>query len=315
VRLTRREAVAAAGGFAALLAGCGGSEDEGPQARDVARRSIAIDFASYYAPIEDLRRLVEARAAQRGASVLFSSDPSGSPAQLASLRKLTGERGGFKVVVVAAFDPTAVAAIVADARTRDIDVVSFITPVAGTRAAIALDADRAAALLARDVARRGLDAVTLIAPPARSPVPNPFLPYAAGASRALAAELGRAGIDVTRTVVAVGAADAALAVGDARAVLAWNDETALGAAQAVGRSGYVGAIADPAVTGRPTLDALDGPGPLTCVISPRLSALADALVDVPLALLRGQKPPSAPIALQRLVRGSSAVTGARQDYA
>ena len=315
--LTRREAVIAAGGLAAALAGCGsgGSDEQGPQARDLARRSIAIDYASFYAPIDDLKRLVRARAAQRGASVLFSSDPSGGPAQLASLRKLTGTRSGFRAVVVAPFDAAAADPIVEAAVARGTDVISFITPLASQSAAISVDASAAARLLAADARRRGIDRVTLVAPPAVSPIPDPFLPYAKAASTALRTELARAQITVGSTVTALGAADATQAVGDARAVLTWNDATALGAAKAVGRDGYVGALGAPAVTGRAALDALDGPGPLRCLVAPRLAALADALVDLPYALLHGGRETTAVVPAVRMTRGSAAARAARSDYA
>ncbi len=329
--LTRRGALARAarmGAGAGLLglAGCGDVHRRGAEELATARSSIAIDHASFYAPIEDLRRLVQGEARRRDARVLFSADPSGAPAQQASLRRLTAADSGFRVVVVAPFDPTAVAPLLGAARGRGMDVVGLVTPVAHQSAAILVDGAGAAGLLAADAARwaggHAGGGVLLVAPPARSPVPDPFHPYARGAAVALARAVEAAGLRVAGRVEALGAADAAPAVRGAlaahpgvRVVLTWNDATALGTAGVVRRADYVGALGAPAVTGRAALAALEGPGPLRCLVAPRLAALAEALVALPLGLLRGAAPRSTTLRAQTLVRGGAAARAARADYA
>jgi len=329
--LGRREALLRAGRLVAgatLLgaAGCGSGPGEGPQARDVARRSIAIDYASFYAPIEDLRRLVQERAKRRGALVLFSADPSGVAVQRTSLRKLTGETGGFRVVVVAAFDAAAVAPIVAAAVDRDVKVVSYVTPLAGQTAAISVDGAGAAGLLAADArawaAANDARSALVVAPPERSPVPDPFLPYASGASRALVEALADGPLRVAATTRALGAPDGEQVVRAVRrehpnvdVVLTWNDATALGAAQALPRGGYVGALGAPAITGPAVFEALAGLGPLRCLVAPRLSQLADALVDLPLDLAQGGQARDRVVPLRVFHRRTDAARAALGDYA
>lgn len=327
--VTRRDALRLGLGAAATLglAGCGGRNGplEGPHADAVARTSIAIDHASYYAPIQDLTRLVQARAHARDVSVLFSTDPAGSAAQVASLKGLTGERGGFRVVVVAPFDAAAVDPIARSAIERGLKIVSYITPLAHQTAAISVDPAAVARLLAEHaVARGGRRDVLLVAPPATSPIPDPFFPYARAAAAATARAAAAAGLRAVATITALGTPDAEQAVRAARAahpgvdtVLAWNDATALGAARAVPADGYVGGLGAPAITTAAALRALDDDdgGPLRCLVAPRLSALADALVDLPSALLKGSTPPSGSVAPQRFTRGAQATRAALADYA
>lgn len=332
--LTRREALRRGAGLALLASGglltaCGGDEPLGPQAEAIARRSIAIDYASYYAPYPDLRRLVEARAHRRGALVRFSDDPSGAAAQAQSLRRLTGEHGGFRVVAVAPFDAAAVDPIAADAIGRGVKIVSHLVPLAHQTAAIAVDETRAAALLAdhaRAWARRSgrSGGVLIVGPPERAVVPDPFLPCSAKVRAALERELAPGALGDVATTTAVGEADAAQAVAAAlRAdpridvVLTTADTTALGAAQAIGgrEGGYVGAVAAAGISGPAALETLDGgTGPLRCLVAPRLRDLAHALVDVPLGLLRGARPSGLEVLAARLTPGSAEIDRFRSDY-
>ena len=325
--ITRRTALRLAAGSGVLaLAGCGNDASrEGTRAREVARTSIAIDHASFYAPIDDLRALVRRRAAERGAAVLFSDDPSGAPAQAASLRRLTGADGGFGAVVVAPFDAGALAPIVRAARGRDIHVIGYVVPVPGQDASIAVDAEGAGRQLAEHAAdwarRQGSRGAIVLTPPPTAVVPDPFLPYARTASTALVAALGKAGLDVAATVNALGRADATPAVAAARraapgtdVVLTWNDATALGAASALGDDAYVGGLCAPAVSGLAAFDALAGDGPLRCLVAPRLSELADALVDFPYALLGGAPGRTVTVPARRYTRRSAAAAAARGDY-
>jgi ABC-type sugar transport system substrate-binding protein len=316
------------------LVGCGSTYDgskDGPQAKAIARTSIAIDYASYYAPIKDLRRLVLARAKAVGAKVTFSDDASGSPAQLASLRRFTGATGGFKVVVVAPFDAAAVDPIAAKATASGVSVVSYLTPLAHQTTGITVDSGAKA--LTTDAARwakrsgsRGQ--VLLITPPAQQTVPDPFLAYATQNAYDLKSAIRpdstlTGNLQVAATAQAIGEADAAqLVLAERKAhpgidlVLTWSDATALGASQALPRSGYVGALGAPAVSDPRTLRMIaSGRGPLRTVVAPRLADLASALVDAPFALLRGDPKKATTVPVQTFTKGAAATRAALADYA
>jgi hypothetical protein len=325
--LTRRAALVRFGlGGAALALGAAGCGDDvgplkGEHTEEVARTSIAIDYASYYAPVKDLTRLAQARAAERRLALRFSADAAGAAAQVASLKALTGARGGFKVVVVAPFDAAALASVVEDAAGRGIAIVSFVSPLPGATVAIRVDPAGAARRLVAHAAGEGKRRVLLVAPPARSPVPDPFFGSASQLADALAAEVARAGLDVVGSVTALGTPDAEAAVRGAAgkgadAVLTWNDATALGAAAAVPRDGYVGGLGAPAVTTAAALRALDGDGPLRCLVAARVADLARALVDVPAAVLAQRAVPAGGVVPARvLLRGGAATRAALGDYA
>lgn len=325
--LTRRQALVRAGlGGAALALGAAGCGDDagplsGEHTDEVARTSIAIDYASYYAPVKDITRLARERAAARKLALRVSDDAAGAAAQVASLETLTGARGGFKVVVVAPFDASALAGVVRDATGRGVAIVAFVSPLPGATAAISVDATGAARRLVAHAAGEGARRVLLVLPPARSPVPDPFFGYGAAAGRALVAEVARAGLEVAGTVTALGTPDATAAVkgaarrADADAVLAWNDATALGAAAAVARDGYAGGLGAPAVTTAVALRALDASGPLRCLVAARVSDLARALVDVPAAVLARRAVPAGGVVPARVfTRGSAATRAALADY-
>ena len=322
--LTRRAALVRFGlGGAALALGAAGCGDDvgplkGEHTEAVGRTSIAIDYASYYAPVKDVTRLAQARGAERKLALRFSADAAGAAAQVASLKALTGDRGGFRVVAVAPFDAAALAGVIKDATGRGIAIVSFVSPLPGATAAIRTDPAAAARRLVAHAAGEGKRRVLLVVPPARSPVPDPFFGYASQLARALPAEAARAGLDVAGTVTALGTPDAEAAVrGAARAdaVLTWNDATALGAAAAVPRDGYVGGLGAPAVTTAAALRALDGDGPLRCLVAARVADLAGALVDVPAAVLAKRAVPAGGLVPARVfLRGGAATRAALGDY-
>lgn len=298
-------------GLPAALGGCGGGGQLNTQSRAVAGRSIAIDYASYYAPIDDLRRLVLARARATGASVTFSDDPAGAPAQAASLRTLTGDRGGFRVVVIAAFDAATVEPIAAAALKRGIAIVSYVTPLRHQTALIEVDPARTGALLATNAAAwanahvGGHGSVLLVVPPSGVSVPDPFVAGAARSEPAIRATLAARSpnLRIAATAAAYGTPDARQAVGQALSahpdvgiVLCWNDATAVGAAGALRDRApagdhsrlYAGGQGAPAITTGAALTELGRDDVLRCLVAPRLRDLADALVDLPRAVLRNQ---------------------------
>ncbi|MDQ6751403.1 MAG: substrate-binding domain-containing protein [Actinomycetota bacterium] len=337
--LLRVAAGAALGiGLPAALGGCGGGDKLNAQRKAVAGRSIAIDYASYYAPIDDLRRLVLARAQRTGASVTFSSDPSGAAAQLASLRTLAGHRGGFRVIVTAAFDAAAVDPIAAAAIKRGIKIVSYVTPLGHQTAAIEVDPARTGALLAMNAAGwsharlGGRGSVLLVVASTGETVPDPFVAGAARSEAAIRSTLAaRApGLRIAGTATAYGTPDARQAVAqslaahpDARVVLCWNDATAVGAAQALRDRHpagdrtrlYAGGQGAPAITAAQTLAQLRRDEVLRCLVAPRLGDLADALVDVPSSLLRNQPARSFAPRIEVLTPTSDQLRSYERDYA
>jgi ABC-type sugar transport system substrate-binding protein len=325
-------------GLPAALAGCGGGSELNSHTKAVARRSIAIDYASYYAPIDDVRRLVLERAKQAGITVTFSNDPAGSAAQLASLRTLTGERGGFKVVVIAAFDAASVDPIAAAALKDGIEIVGYVTPLTHQTTAIEVDPARTGALLATHASAWGAShlggrgSVLLVVPPAGQTVPDPFVAGAAKSEPAIRSTLAAKapGLRVAATAAAYGTPDARQAVGKAlssnpgvRIVLCWNDATAVGASQALRdhhpageRSRlYAGGQGAPAITTRAVLGRLRHDDVLRCLVAPRLRDLANALVDVPRGLLRNQPAANLAPPIKVLTATSSALRAYERDYA
>lgn len=332
---SRRVAAGAVGASVgvALLAGCGSNRaaEDGAQSKQVKRTSIAIDYASYYPPIADIQRLATARAAAKGLAVTFSSDSAGAAAQAASLRTLTGARSGFGVVVVAPFDAAAAARAITPAQANGIKVVSYLQEVRGAAAAISVSPSAAATQLVTDAAgardqtpkaaqrKRFL----VVGAPATSPVPDPLAALGRASTAATVDALRTVGVIDPPTVTALGAADAEQAVRAAVAespgldtVLTWNDATALGAAQALGRRGYVGALALGGISAPGALRQLRRGGtPLREIVAPRLGDLATALVDVPANVLAGRTPPGEIVEAQRFTRAAPATRAALADYA
>ncbi|HEY4280985.1 MAG TPA: substrate-binding domain-containing protein [Conexibacter sp.] len=328
-----------AGPLPALLAACGGGDTPlGPHASAVAGRAIGIDYASFYLPIEDVQRLVLARARTRGARVTFSSDASGSSAQLANLTDWTGERGGFRVLVIAPFDASAVDPLAARAISGGIDVVSYGVPLSHQTAAVATDAAASGQALARDAASfvtgtlGGAGRALIVRPPTDSQAPDQFAARAAPSERALRAELAQRapGLKIAGTATAQSSADAETAVQAAllqfpsvSVVLCWNDTTAVGAARAL-RSAhprsawprlYAGGQGAPAIASAATITALRDDPALRCIVAPRLRDIANALVDVPYSLLRNAQPHDVNPPLAALTPRSPQLAAFASDYA
>ncbi len=327
-------------GATGVLAACGeDARESGPEALAVARRSIAIDYASYYAPIADLRRLAGQRARARGAAITFSADAAAASAQLATLRRWTGPRGGFHALVVAPFDAAAVAPIADAALKRGVKIVSLGASLPHETAHIGIDADRAGRLLARDAARwaqrtlGGGAQVLLVRPPAHPAVPGPFASLAPRAERALLDELAQRApaLDAVAATEGQGSADTQAAVARAlrnyphvRVVLCWGDAAASGAARALARHAptseharlYVGGIAVPGIATRATLATLRSGGILRGLVAPRLRDVADALVDLPYGLLHGRAPHDVSVPLQALSAATpQPIAAYASDYA
>jgi ABC-type sugar transport system substrate-binding protein len=308
------------GAAASLLGACGSSPSSpklGRETKALARRSVGIDYASFYAPFPDMQRLVQERARELGAAVTFSDDAAGAAAQTAQLRQWTGDRGGFRAIAVAPFDRTAVEPIAADALEAGVAIVGYVTQLKNQTAGIVVDRGAAGRTLAEHAARRGDGGVLVVRPPTPPVVPDAFAVGFADAEAAI-----RRVVDVRATVEATAEADARATISRAlradpslRTILCWNDTTALGAAAVAGAGRYVGAVGAPSLTGRAAITALRRGGPLQCVVAARLADLADALVEVPLAFARGQKPGSRTVPVTRLTRGSPQLARFAADFA
>ncbi len=290
------------------LAGCGDKRFANQSLKAAQKRAVAIDYASYYAPIEDVRRLVRARAHNVGAQLTLSDDPAGVAAQVANLKRWTASQGDFRAIAVAPFDAAAVAPVVAGA--KGVAIVSFITAIEGQAAAITVDQARAGARLAA-LAPDG--PVLLVAPPEGAAVPSPFAPGWAAAARAI----GRT-LTVEATVAAQAVDDARAAVAAALSpaitgILCWNDACAQGAAQAAGGR-WVGALGAPGLSGSDSITALRR-GRIDALVTPRLRDLTDALVDLPLAYASGGDPGSKTVPFVALGRRSRALDAFASDFA
>ena len=321
------------------LAGCAdGSRAPGSQAKAVADRSIGIDYASYYPPFADLHRLVIDHSRTRRAAVTFSNDRAGGRQQAETLDKWTTPKGGFRVLAIAPFDAAAAATAVRRARANDIDVVSFLVPIEGQSAGIVVDPVASARMLAkhasewvRGTAEGGTD-VLLVRPPTNPAVVDPFAQLAPRAEAALTTELSRLAprLRMLAATEAQSSGDARLAVlraleqfPRARMVLAWNDATASGAADALSarhgsatrRALYSGGLAAPAVSTPAILRQIKANTPLRCIVSPRLRDVAEALVDVPLGILRGEAPKDLRVAAHALDADSAELRRFERDYA
>lgn len=313
-RLDRRRFLQAGGAAAAsvalpsVLAACGDPEP-GPIERAVARRSIGIDYASYYPPVQDIHQLVRARARELGAAITFSHDESGAAAQRRNLESWTGPRGGFRAIAIAPFDAASVESIAAQAIDDDIAVVSYLVPLRNQTAAISVDPDTAAAMLADEVrhwAHGRPGQALLVRPPDRSPTPDPFATLAPATERALRRSLAERApqIQLVAATQAQGQDDARAAVvralrdyPDITLALAWNDNTAIGAATALEQASaappadlFAGAVAVPGIAGKANLQAIANADIRLSVVAPRLRDLANRLVDMPFALLHNHQP-------------------------
>jgi ABC-type sugar transport system substrate-binding protein len=302
------------GAGATLLAGCAGGKSDkrlNTQLRATARRTVAIDYASYYAPYEDFKRLVNARAEAVGAQVTFSSDPNAVKDQVKQLQVWMGDRGGFNVIAVAPYDVAAVEPLAAAALKRGIAIVSYVTPLEHQSAGIVVDRAEAGRLLAADAAKHGRRAL-IVRPPSKPQVPLPFAPGFADAERAIGGI-----VEIAATVEALADPDAIPSVEEAlrqdpsiELILCWNDLTAIGAGTAAGDR-YVGGLGAPSLSDPRSL-RLHG---VDALVTASLTELADAIVDVPFAYAQGKKAGSRTVPVKLVKKGSPELEALRKDFA
>ena len=191
--------------------------------------------------------------------------------------------------------------------------MSYVTPLKHQSAGIVVDRAEAGRLLATEAAKHGKRAL-IVRPPSEPAVPLPFAPGFAAAEQAIGGI-----VDVVATVEAQADADAIAAVGSAlqadrsiEVILCWNDLTAIGAANAGNGNVYVGGIGAPSLSDPRALRFRQG---LECLVAARISDLANALVDLPLAYAAGEKPGSRTVPLSAIKKGSGEAEVFGADFA
>jgi ABC-type sugar transport system substrate-binding protein len=296
-------------------------------------------------PLGDLVRLVTARARTAGVQPVLSpaegtldltppADLTSYTANQVEVDPATGKHPPKTGVAVAGpFRPAAMAPVAVDAAKRGVKLVSYLVPFEPRAAMIAVDAAALGALLAAHAAswargHAGHPGVLLVEPTMHNE--DAFSQSATVSMRALRSMLARLAPDLR--IVGSVAADVGLTSNpkvakrlrsdpDVRLVLCWSDDTALGVVKAlrslhpaIGDDFYVGGLGTPALTSRATIDELQRGDVLRAVIAARPKALADAIVDLSHALLRGTSPGDIHIEPQTLTRGSAALAAHAADY-
>ncbi len=302
--------------------------------------AYAIDANGTSPPLGDLARLLTQRARATGMTPVLTA--AAGPTLQADVRRQT-RRGIYdpasnrtppvnSLVVVGALAPGALDPIAAAAMRRGVKIVSYPLALPHRTAAVVADPARGARLLGDDAAAwahahgRDHGHALLVLPPPEFDAVNPYAARAATIERALRAALAAHAPGV-RVTTATGAYPAGGARAVTRAlqtdprlsiVLAWDDDTALGAAQALKATDgprFAGALGAPAVTSRATLDALGRDGPLNAVVAVDPRDLADALVDLPRALLRGARPRDVELPWRTLTARSPTLAAYARSYA
>jgi ABC-type sugar transport system substrate-binding protein len=307
--------------------------------------SYVIDATGTSPPASDLARLIAARA--RSVGMAPSLTATGS-LQIAADLRLQSALGPFDpqtnrtpavsgLIAVGAVDPGAIGPILATAIRRGVNVVSYPLALRHRTAAIVVDPARGATTLAAQAAAwmrahgGAPGKMLLVLPSPDAAAVNPYATQGPAIERAVRAVLARRAPEVAlATTTGFGApsgratvAQALAAEPDTRVVLAWDDDTALGAAQALRTHAaarqreplYVGALGAPAVTSRATFRELERGDVLRVVVAASPRDLANALVDLPHALLGGRPARDVILELQTLTPRSPALAKYSRDYA
>jgi ABC-type sugar transport system substrate-binding protein len=327
----------------AALAACGRTV---PRFVDRIGYQIDASIGEGNVSLTELVPLLKARArATEMDPVLNQVAPGHMPALLREQTALgnydpqTNERPPVnRLVVFTAVEPGALEPIAAQALARGVKIVPYPRPLRHQTAAIVFDTPGAAAALARQAAAwarerlGGQGRVLLALPSSECAGENALCAEGDAIEQAWRAALTREapGLQVTTNDEAVGelggAEELAPLVRRQRIdiVLAWSDEVATGLARALRRQPpahapaggpFVGALGAPTVVSRTTLAELQRRGPLHVVVAARLSDLANAMVDLPHALLHGAPPRNTALAAWTLTPGSTALAAYSRDYA
>jgi ABC-type sugar transport system substrate-binding protein len=287
-------------------------------------------------PVNDLAPLVSARAYALKMRVTLTNDwdLATQTAVNPVFDPVTNRYPPNNALVVAlAINVAETEPTLAKALEHGVKIVSYPVAVRNQTAAITVDAAQAAVILATHagqwaVARlSGRGGVLLVLPPPAE-TDSPYASAGPDIERAVRETIARVSPRITLEATieadssnAYGVVSAALRSHPAtRIVLVWDDATSIPAAEALRRHGsaegrlYVGALGLPAVMSNATLDALAGRGVLRAVVAPRVRDLADAMVDLPHALLNGGPIGDVRLALEILTPDSAALAAYSGDY-
>jgi len=316
------------------LAACGTTTAVHPN-----RSEYAIDANGTSPPIGDLARLIAARARQRAMAPTLSALGSQLTPPALAVQTRPGRFDpqtnttppATGLVIVGTANPDALEPVAATAIRHGAQIVSYPTALAHRTAAVIADVNTGAGALAQQAGawargRLGGDGrVLLVLPPAGAAI-NPYAAFPADTEDALRTALAREapGLAVAGVTQAQFAAGGRAAVAqalathpDVRVVLVWDDDTAVGAAQAArGRADmFVGGLGAPAVTSRATFAELHRGDVLRVIVAVRVRDLANALVDLPHSLLAGAPPSNVTLPWQTLTAGSATLAAYSSDYA
>jgi ABC-type sugar transport system substrate-binding protein len=306
--------------------------------------SYAINAVSAGPPVSDLARMIEARAVALGLTVTLSSPTGASDLAIATARNsqepfnFVTDKDAYvnSVVVVGNGNPRELEPLAAKAIRNGIMIVSYPTAMLSRSAAIVVDVVQGAALLAahaaawsREHPRSGRQVLLVL--PGADASGNPYLPQSASIEQAFRSALASSAphLEGAVTTQAFGSADMAVVASalsshpEIRMVLVWDDDTAIGAAAALrrrhGRASrrdlYVGGVGAPTVTSRATFDELQRNDVLRVVVAARALDLANAMVDLPHALLNGGHASDIRVAPRILTPNSRELRSYSQDYA
>jgi ABC-type sugar transport system substrate-binding protein len=297
-------------------------------------------------PLGDLARLMRVRARALDvipALIPWTTDEAGDIRALLAPAKPGADPETGKayppaepLLVLGLADRSIVDPVAAEAIKADVKVVSYLTELTHQTAAISVNPALGGTLLATHAAGwahqqlAGRGHVLLIRPApgsATDPRYNLFSATAPQSERALRSTLARAAPALRITAATVPRGDqralSRLLSSHATAaiVLCWDDAVAVAAARELRARHptrreqlYVGGLGLPALTSRDAIDELRRNDVLRAVVAARPSDLANALIDVPRALLRNEPPRTTTIAPATLTPGSRALAAHDKDY-
>jgi hypothetical protein len=330
-------------GAPAALAACGKTL---PKYVDRVGYQLDASLGEGNVSLDELVPLLKARAEATGMDPVLNQVAAGKMAALLNEQTSLGNYDPQtntrppvnRLVVMSAVEPSTLEPIAAQAITRGVKIVPYPRPLRNQTAAIVFDMPAAARALAGEAstwARQqigGHGRVLLALPPSECASENAVCSEAGALEQAWRAALGAQapGLEITTADEATGELGGAEELAplvhrhDIQIVLAWSDEVATGLARALRKDPpshaptggpFVGALGAPTVVGRATLTELQRQGPLRVVIAARLRELADAMVDLPHALLHEAAPRNVALAPLKLAPNTAALAAYSGDYA
>jgi ribose transport system substrate-binding protein len=292
-------------------------------------------------PTGVLLPLIAARAKATGMSPVTALNSGGAAG---ALKHVAGRSVTFdptsnsypattSLAVVAAQQPAVLESVAAAALKRGVKIVTYPTALRSRSAAIFVDPVRAATMLATDAvtwarSKLGGHGEVLVLLPRMDEgllTHDAFatsIPQIEQALRSTLATLPGLTVRFAVPTYAGRSLDVLPANAAPQIVLCYEDELAVLVAQEARRKLspaersrlYVGALGLPCVSARGVLEALRQGGSLRAIVAARPRDLANAMVDVPNALLNGGPVGDVRLPLQLLTRGSPGLAAYATDY-